>query len=91
MNISTGISEVITDISRTGKAYIWPNYNPGKVPRVEKTAPFRDEPIYYKPGKSEMSQIIKAMNETQTGYNSDGKIELIHYNIMPGSLFSATA
>lgn len=96
MNVSTGLSEIsfrsfneTTPVS--GKAYIWPGYNAGKVQKITKAPEFRGEPIYFKPSEQKKDEIMKLVSNLEPAYNSDGRVQKARPCVEPGSLFTAFA
>jgi len=96
MKISNGLSEIsLNRFSETSpvskKTYIWPEYNAGKVQKIEKAPQFRGEPIYFKPDEAKRDEIMNLISNMEPSYTSKGKMQASHPYIEPGSLFSALA
>ena len=96
MKISNGLSEIsfnryneTSPVSK--KTYIWPEYNAGKVHRIDKAPQFRGEPIYFKPSEEKRDEIMNLVSNQEPSYTSKGKVQASHPYIEPGSLFTALA
>jgi hypothetical protein len=97
MNISSSISQVIYQTQLPGKillkkAYLWPEYNAGKVQSI---APVHEkhEPdlAYIKRNSYNPKENILLNSPKDSGYNFKGNIFSIPDSYTPGSIFEALA
>jgi predicted class III extradiol MEMO1 family dioxygenase len=93
MKISGGISEVslnsIIGSSKPDKIYLWPNYDAGKVERVDKIVERPHADYYYsKPTEAEKYKLLDIMNTNMKEYSSNGSINK-KVILPPGSFFEA--
>ncbi|MBN2403106.1 MAG: hypothetical protein JXN64_11990 [Spirochaetes bacterium] len=98
MNISSSISQVIYQTQLPGKillkkAYLWPEYNAGKVVKVPAVHERAESAFnYIKRSSSGLTGNINNVNSlTTAGYSSSGNLINFSDKSIPGSIFEAFA
>lgn len=94
MMISSGMAEI--QFNRTSSAegpakiYLWPNYNNGRVEKIDRLDRYDRDIVYFKPNKEEKENLLNAFRQNREPlYTKSGMLGSNTNFLAPGSLFTA--